>query len=462
MSELVLYPDQQELMEKVRTAMKIRKSNLIVSPTGSGKTAIASYMIKAAQQRGRKTLFTVPRRNLMEQTSKTFESYDIAHSFVSSGKSYNPFSNGFIGTIDTMARRLDNLPRTDLLIVDESHFGANALDGVINHYKKQGTWILGLSATPWKLNGKGLGCWYDGMVEGKTTRWLMENDRLSKYKYFCGKTRPDLSQLKISGGDYAKGDVADFMEQQGAIIGDCVKDYIQRCMGNIHIVRCASIKHSQMVAESFRLAGVTAIHVDGTTPMEQLKRIFIAFAKREILVVCFCDLLGFGFDLSQITGMDVCIESQSDLKPSKSLAGQMQFWGRALRWKEKPAIIHDHVNNYIEHGFPDDEREWTLEDRSQSRTASEERATPVKMCIECFFTHRPAPVCPNCGHTHPIQYREIEEVDGELVEVDPATVARLDKAKREKQLKQLIVVGKKRGYANPQVWAENIIRRKKK
>lgn len=458
MKELILYPDQLELFEKVRAAMKRQKSNLIVSPTGSGKTAIASHMMKSAAERDKRVIFTVPRRNLMEQTSNTFDSYGIKHSYVSAGKSHNPYAKIFIGTIDTMARRVEQLPKADLLICDETHYGEGALEKVINHYKQQGSWVLGLSATPWKLSGKGLGCWYDSMVEGKTVKWLIENERLSKYRYFIGKTRLDLSKLKVSNGDYNKSEVSDFMEHQGAIIGDCVSDYKNRCMGNIHIVRCVSIKHSQMMAQSFRDASINAAHVDGNTSVQELRTIFRAFALRELAVVCFCDLIGFGFDLSQFTGIDICIESASDTQPSKSLARQSQFWGRVLRMKDKPAIFNDHVNNYVEHGFPDDEREWTLEDRSQSRTASEERATPVKSCTECFFAHKPAPVCPNCGHTYPIKYREVEEIDGELVEIDPATAARQDKQKREQKKAQLVAVAKKRGYANPQVWAENIIR----
>ena len=456
MKELEPYDDQFELIGNIRVGMKKYKTNLIVSPTGSGKTIIAAYLMKAAITKGRKVIFSVPRRNLMEQTSKSFDSYDINHSFISSGKSHNPFSNAFIGTIDTMASRLMKLPSADLVVIDETHFGANSLGKVINHYKRQGAWVLGLSASPWKLNGKGLGCWFENMIEGKSVKWLIENKRLSEYKYFCGKTKPDLSKIKVNGGDYAKSELSDFMEHQGAIIGDCVSDYKNRCLGNIHIVRCASIKHSLMVAESFNDAGIRAVHVDGNTHAKELERIFKAFAKREISVVTFCDLLGFGFDLSQISGIDVCIESISDLKPSKSLAAQLQYWGRGLRMKDKPAIIHDHVNNYVEHGFPDDIREWSLRDRLQTRGASEDRALPVKMCTECFFTHRPAPRCLNCGYEYPIKYREIDEVDGELVEIDPATIARREQKNKEQEYWRLVDKGKKMGMKNPELWAKNI------
>lgn len=462
MKELVLYKDQEELFQKVRAGMMVKKSNLIVSPTGSGKTAVSAYMIQRSMERGNKPVFAVPRRTLLAQTSESFNDLGIKHSYISSGKQFNPYAKAWIGTIDTMARRLDKLPDSKLVFIDETHFGDTSVENVINEYKRRGAWILGLSASPWKLNGKGLGCWYDAKIEGKSVKWLIDNKRLSDFKYFSGRTRPDLSGLKITNGDYAKKDVSQFMEQQGVIIGDCVSDYKKHAMGNIHVVRCASIKHSQLVTESFNNAGIRAVHVDGKTPEAELKRIFRAFAMRQIQVICFCDLLGFGFDLSQISGMDVCIESISDLKPSKSLAGQLQYWGRGLRMKEKPAIICDHVNNYIEHGFPDDAREWTLEDRSQSKSASEGRATPVKSCEQCFYAHKPAPVCPNCGHVYPVQSRDIDEVDGELYEIDRSVLdqrAREEaKKKREQKKAQFVAIGRKRKYANPEVWAENIIR----
>lgn len=424
---------------------------------------MAVYMIDGARKKGNRILFTVPRRDLMEQTSETFERMGLNHSFVAHKKPYNPVAGLYIGMVDTMARRMDRLPDVNLVIVDETHYGDAALEAVINYYKQRGAWILGLSATPWKLSGKGLGCWYDEMVQGKSPRWLMDNSRLSDYRYFAGKTRPDLSGLKITAGDYAKGELAGYMESQGAIIGDCVSDYKERSIGNLHVVRCASIKHSQMMAASFRDQGMTFVHVDGETPEQERKQIFRAFARREILGLTFCDLLNFGFDLSQASGgMDVCIESGSDAKPTKSLAGQLQFWGRLLRYKPKPAIINDHVNNWLEHGYPDDEREWTLEDKPQGKRSSS-AAGRTKQCERCFYCHRPLPACPNCGNIYEIKSRELENVDGELKEMTREERAELReylKQKKKEESKQLRreeascrtladleALGESRGYA---------------
>jgi len=445
-----LFPDQQEVMAELRDAMRTHKSVLLQSPTGSGKTAMALSMIIGAQNKDKRTIFTVPRKQLLEQTGETFWDNKLQHGYIAAGRPFNPYNRTHIGMIDTMARRLDKLPDADLVIFDETHFGSNALDSVINHYKSKGAWTVGLSATPWKLSGEGLGKWYDHMVQGKSIKWLIDNKRLSDYRFFRGKTKPDLSQLSVHGGDYARGELAGFMEAQGVIIGDCVADYKSKAMGRLHVVRCASIKHSQMTAQAFRDAGVLAMHVDGETPRAELTGILKGYARRELTVLTFCDLLNFGFDLSQATGMDVCVESGSDLKPSKSLAGQMQYWGRMLRYKPEPALIFDNVNNYVEHGLPHSEREWTLESRKQGKKSTE-RVPPTRQCGECFAIHTPAPQCPECGHIYEIKSREIEEVDGHMEEIDKDAVALQKKEKRmevgsARTMDDLMRIAKERGY----------------
>ena len=112
-AEMILFDDQAELVAQTRAAMSRSKSVLMVSPTGSGKTAMATHIIESAKEKGRRILFSVPRRDLMEQTSETFERLGIKHGFVAAGKPYNPHHQVYIGMVDSMARRLDKLPPID-------------------------------------------------------------------------------------------------------------------------------------------------------------------------------------------------------------------------------------------------------------------------------------------------------------------------------------------------------------
>lgn len=464
-----LYPDQTELVDSTRESLRQHRFTLMCSATGSGKTAMALFMIDAALRKGKRMVFTVPRRPLMEQTSETFSRMGIPHSFIAAGKPFNPHAKLHIGMIDSMAKRVGELPPCDFAVFDETHFGDSALDTVIQHYRSAGSYGLGLSATPWKLNGKGMGCWYDNMVEGKSIRWLMDNNRLSDFEYLRGTVTADASTLKKRNGDYAKKDLQDLMDSMSSrIIGDVVEQYQKHCMGNLHIVRCVSVKDSQLTAEAFRDKGIPWVHVDGNTPDNEKARIFRAYAKRELLGLSFCDLLNFGFDLEQASGgIKVCIESGSDLKPSESLAGQMQFWGRMLRYKPKPAVIIDHVEAWRKHQYPDTERDWTLEDREEATGAKKEKVDMIRRCMSCYFPHRPAPQCPMCGQVYTVKSREVEKVGGDMVpvtkeELEAARKQLVQKRKNEqsraRSREELVSLGKSRNMENPEAWANHILR----
>jgi len=212
-----------------------------------------------------------------------------------------------------------------------------------------------------------------------------------------------------------------------------VKHYREHAMGRLAVAYCTSRKHSNMVAASFRDAGIPAAHVDGDTPDVEMLRILRAYARREILVLCNADLLLFGFDLAAAVGMPVTIECMIDLRPTMSLTLQRQKNGRVLRYKDYPAIILDHGGNVNAHGLPCEEIDWTLEAKQsrETREKDEERASAVRQCTgghrdgpgmgekmrPCYFAHPPAPRCPNCGSWYVVQSRMVEQVDGELVEV---------------------------------------------
>lgn len=468
MTELItLFPDQADLMQRTRQAMNRHKAVLIQAATGSGKTALATYMGIRTLEKKKKFLFSVPRIGLMEQTSETFTKYGINHSFVAAGKDYNPFADVFIGMVETMARRKDKLPKVHMSIFDETHFGADALGEIIAASLVPWTepdgkivdpWALGLSATPTKLNGMGLGAFgYKEMVCGLSIRQLIDLKRLCDYRYFFGRKTGEFDQLR----QRSEKEISEYMEEKKEIIGDCVRDYKLRCMGNLHLVRCTSIKHSQLTAQAFLAAGIPAAHVDGKTMKDLLRQIYTAFAKRELLVICFADLLNFGFDLSQVTGIDACVESGSDQKPSESEAGQMQWWGRMFRWKPQPAIINDHVNNWMKHGLPCSERSWTLD--SKKKRDGGEKTPPTKQCPICWCVHPPAPKCanPKCGHVYEVgEGRIISEVEGTLEELDIEKERKKKSDKLEqamaKTLHDLIELGKKRNYRNPVSWASKV------
>lgn len=421
------------------------KSILLCGPTGIGKSRMAAAQIEASLAKGKRQAFVVPRRELLKQIHETLESFDIPHSYVAAGYPFNPYARTFVCTSGTLINRLDRID-PDLIFFDETHHGGEVLDELINYYKARGKYIIGLSATPKKMNGQGLDKWYDRMVLGPTTRWLMDNGYLSDYKIFAPSS-PNLSGLKRSNGDYAKGQLQEMMEQNKVLVGDAVNHYKKHANGLLNLAFCTSIKHSEMTAEMFRQAGVPAAHIDGKMKEHDRTRIIRAFARRELKTITSVDLILFGWDLALNSGMPVSAESMSDLRPTLSDPLQLQKWGRVLRKKDNPAIICDHAANCTRFGLPDDDRHWTLEGSEKESREGVEKLIPAMVCESCFAASRPFVTCPKCGHTREVHGREVEHVEGDLQEIDREAArkqARINqgRAKTEEELiKQFIAQG---------------------
>lgn len=457
---ITLFPDQQTSVDAVGAAMRRRvKYVLMQGATGSGKSIQGAFMIQRSSAKGNKAWFIVPRRELIFQMSETFRDFQIDHSFIASGYLYDPFALVHVCSSGTLVGRLDKLTAPAIAFIDETHFGNDTLDVIIQWLKAAGTYIVGLSATPWKMNGEGLGKWYDAMVCGPKIKWLIENQRLQNYRYFAPSS-PDLSGVRITAGDYNQKDLSGKLAADNARVGNMVEHYKKNAMGRRGITFGVSIDDSQKIAESYRAAGVTAMHIDGKTPDDERRRIAKAFARREILQLCCNDLLVFGWDLAAASGIkDVVVECMSDGQPTKSVAKQKQKNGRNLRYDKfnrDPHLFFDHSNNLKEHGYPCEEPTWTLSDQEKGSGNSNIRLLPVKQCEKCFYCETPKPACSNCGFEHPIAYREISEVAGDLIELSPEerTKIRVKEERECKTLKDFIDLGESRGYEEPVLWAK--------
>lgn len=449
-----LYPDQVDLIDRTRGAMRRNKSVLVQAATGFGKTVVATAMIRSALDKGSRSTFIVPRRELLKQTAETLQAYGIPFGYIAAGYPANPFAKVQLATTGTLARRLDKAPAANVAFVDETHFGADELARIIAHYWQSGAWIIGLSATPWKLSGQGLGDWYQAMECGPPIADLIASGRLSRYRLFA-PNHPDLTGIKTVAGDYAKGALSERMEGDRVLIGNAVKHYASHAMGRLNIAYCTSVKHAEIVAQAFRDGGVPAAAISGEMDDDQRSALVRRFARRELLVLANCQLLTFGFDLASAAQMDVTVESMSDLSPTKSLSLQLQKWGRVLRRKDDPALIFDHAGNVDRHGLPDDPREWTLQGR-EKRDSDTEKALPVRQCAECYHCHRPAPVCPACGFIYPVASRMVDEVEGELAEVTSGRRPPPPQA-LAKSLDALIALGRQKGMKNPEGWAAHVM-----
>lgn len=393
---------------------------ILVAPTGSGKTVLSAEMLNGARQRGMGAWFTVHRQELVEQTAKTFQKFQIPFGLIAAGHEAQPDQLIQICSVQTLARRLDDMSAPKFCVWDEAHHcGAETWNRIWE--KCAGGFNIGLSATPRRPDGKSLGRHFKAMVKGPTVRWLMDSrdertgrTYLSEFKLFAPSV-PDLSAVRTMAGDYNKNQI-DLIMKGRAVVGDILRHWQRLAADRLTVGFAPSIAASRLYVEAFQAAGIRAAHLDGETPKDERKAVARAFARREIDVLWNVDLFGEGYDLAAHADMDVTIEAAILARPTQSVTICRQQYGRVLRPKDRPAILLDHAGNFLRHGLPDDEIEWTLEDVKR-KAISGGTSVPVRQCPTCYFAHRPAAACPECGYIYPEKPREVIEMGGDLEEV---------------------------------------------
>ena len=458
-----LYPHQEKFITELRHAMKRDKCVLAQAATGFGKTQVGAFMIKGALEREKRTFFVVHRKELIEQTSKTLDKLGIEHSIIQSGKAYNPFDHVFIASIDTLKKRLDKIEPPDFMIFDECHH-TGSLGWAKTHAwaKAAGAYIIGLTATPWRLDKKGLDMYFDTMIQGPSMEWLIENKYLSGYKAYALSV-PDMSGVAIKQGDYEVSALESMM-RDSVIYGCAIDNWKRLAAGKKTIAFAPTIATSIELVEKFKEAGIRAAHLDGETKSSLRKSTIMDFADGRLDIISNVGLFGEGFDLSAIAERDVPIEAVILYRPTQSLSLHLQMIGRAMRPKSSPAIILDHAGNCIRHGLPDMDFAWTLQGRKKKKK-DEETQIRVKQCPTCFHCFKPAPVCPNCGHVFVVESVKGEAMDGDLVELTKDELDKLKKQKRKeliaaKTYEELVLLGTERKYKYPRQWAGHILKQR--
>ena len=454
-----LYDFQKTLLQDARNELRTSKSVLVVLATGAGKSIITSEMIRGAVSKGKTAYFCVHRKDLVTQMSSTFKAFGIPFGYIAAGRIYNPMMPVQICSVQTLKNRLGKILPPDILIIDEAQFScSSSYSEIIRSFKARGSYVIGKTATPWRMSGEGLGKHFESMVVGPTVRELMDQGFLSKYRIYA-PSAPVLSGIGVRGGDYIESQLLEVVDKP-SITGDAVNHYIKHAKGMRSVAFCISISHSEHVASAFRSAGINAVHVDYKTKPELRMQYFNDFADGKIKILTSVNIFSEGLDLAALVGREVCIESAILLRPTKSLTMYLQQVGRALRRKDYHAVILDHAGNCREHGLPDEDREWTLSNRKKAPKKSDnnEKEERVKICGDCYMVHEPAPICPACGHVYPVVNRQPEEIEGELEEIDIEAQRKLKKKEQggANSLTALIALGVSRGYKNPKSWATHV------
>jgi superfamily II DNA or RNA helicase len=437
---MTLRPYQNQLANDIRAAFGSGANRpLAVSPTGSGKTVLFSYITSQVLKRGSRVIIVAHRREILDQISATLKCVEVPHGFIQAGKSM-AIQSVMVASIQTLARRLDTIPAPDLVIIDEAHHSVSK-----SYVQMFAAWptakFIGVTATPERLDGKGLGAMFDRMVMGPSVQWLIDNGFLAQPVYYAPREVVDLSQVHTVAGDFDRSEAEEIVDTP-RITGDAVTHYVRFCNRQRAVAFCISVAHAQHVADTFNSCGIPSASIDGTLDPEVRKQRVEDLTAGKILVLTSCELISEGFDLPAVNAAIL-------LRPTHSLSMHLQQVGRALRpYPGKTnAIILDHVGNCLRHGLAEQERDWDLSGREKRLKKSS--LVETKQCSKCFAIFA-GTVCPQCGSQREIAVREIEEVDGELQRLSIEDISKKREERREegkcKTLEDFRALAKLRGY----------------
>ena len=457
---------QLQSTKDIHAAWVEARSVLAVLPTGGGKTVVFTSIMR---EHNGYSAAIVHRREIVSQISLALASLGVVHRIVAPDKTVREIrrkhlktlNKSFIDpqskvgvmsvqTLTSKASRNDKslqawVKQITLAVYDEGH-----------HYVKKGLWskavecmtnakLLFVSATPSRADGLGLDHKADGfvetMIEGPTTKWLIEQGFLSSFKYIAPASDLDVSGIPITAsGDFNAKALRERVVDSH-LVGDVVNHYTERCAGKRCLVFATDVKTADEIASKFMSLDIPAVALSGKTDSRERDAAIESFANSEQFVLVNVDLFDEGFDVPAAEAVILA-------RPTESLGKFLQMVGRVLRVVyskdhdittqagrlaaiaagPKPhAIIIDPVRNWERHGLPNWPRVWDIEGMRGAR-ASSAGTVPQYVCPSCTQPYEKFHVvCPYCGEKPPlpVERKTPESVDGDMTELDVDALAAL-------------------------------------
>jgi superfamily II DNA or RNA helicase len=449
--QIILRPDQQLLTDGIEYGWQSGNRNMLgVLPTGGGKSVIVSGIVLKHHNLGESQAVIAHRKELIGQMSLHIARRGIKHRIIGpketisqivashrrelNGYSFvSPTANCSVAGIDTLLARQKELEpwakQINRWYLDEGHhlLAENKWGRGVAMFPN--AYGLGVTASPGRADGMGLGrhCdgLYDGMVVGPSTRELMDIGAITDYEYVVPASDFKIDDNAITDtGDYSPKKMRE-ASQKSHIVGDVVKEYVRRAFGKRAICFATDVETANEIAKNFNAAGIPAASVSAQTSDALRDEYVRRFKEGKIWILVNVDLFGEGFD---VPAVEVVIMA----RPTASLSVYLQQCGRALRAMEGKlfGLIIDHVSNYKRHGLPDKKRFWTLDRREKrGRRPLDPEEIPMTVCRNCSKPYeRIYSCCPYCGtipEVAPGGRASIEQIDGDLILLDRDRLAEM-------------------------------------
>ena len=356
---LKLRPYQLDVINQCRQKLAAGVSKIcLVAPTGSGKTVIAAEIIRSAVAKGKRVLVLAHTREIIKQTSVKLNAACIDHGIIMATDTVRPYEPVQVASVQTYwsrvmrTKRMDP-PHADLVIVDECHHvRARTWRKIIDSFP--GVPLIGLTATPCRSDGRGLGSSFNVLVECPQVAELIKLDFLVGTRTYA-PAEIDLRGVCTQTGDYVVSDLAARVDTD-PLVGDIISHWLKHAAGLKTIVFAVNVAHSRHIASEFVKAGVKAEHLDGNTPKSVRDAILGRLAAGDTKVVVNCKVLTEGFDLPDVGCLVLA-------RPTRQQGLYRQMVGRGLRPAEGKShlVVLDHSGAIYRHGCVEDSIAWTLE-----------------------------------------------------------------------------------------------------
>jgi superfamily II DNA or RNA helicase len=456
-SDLQLFDYQEAILDKLRAGfMDGHRSQMLVAPTGAGKTEMAMELLEACANKGNRAAMVLDRIVLCNQTSVRLDKYGIGHGVLQSGHwRFRPHELIQVCSAQTLEKR-GSFPNLKLLIVDEAH---NTRKQTIEFIKNNPhVKIVGLSATPFT---KGLGKTYTNVVSAVSTAELVARGRLAPLRVFIAK-EIDMTGAKKVAGEWSSKEA----ETRGmAITGDVVSEWVKKThevFGGPRktVVFASGVAHASDLGQKFAEAGYNFVSLSYKDDDEFKAEAIREFSKPDTNIhgLIATDILTKGFDVS-----DVMIGVSA--RPfSKSFASHVQQMGRVMRAHpgKEFALWLCHSGNYLRF-----HEEWDdvfnngvnaidegKEKARKELTKDEKEAAKCPRC-NAFWPGR-SDTCACCGFTR-MKRSEVVVNPGELHELTQGANVK-DQAVKQDWYSQLLGIAKDRNYSDG--WAAHKFREK--
>ena len=313
---------QNSAISNVRKSFQAKhRSVLLTLPTGAGKTVIFSEITRLAGLKGASVLILVHRKELIDQAGDKLTKANVKYGIIAAGRKESK-SNVQVASVQTLINRLNNPDQFDLIIIDEAHHAvANSWRKIFDFYKS--SIKLGVTATPMRMTGAGLGEIFDNLIVGSTIPELVEQKYLAEHEVYAPPNKLNLDKIRTIRGDYSKKEVEDELDKVD-IVGDAVENYRRLGQNKPAIAFCISVKHGQYVTNKFKQAGYTAELITGSMKSDDRKTLIDNFKDGKVQILVSIDVVSEGFD---VEGCYVAIL----LRPTQSEALYIQQVGRVLK-----------------------------------------------------------------------------------------------------------------------------------